>query len=184
MNTHKILLVGASRKILRQLAEVLESQFINVKWTNRYKKVVDEFWDEKFDLIAFGRGIPELEKDKIQGVFSTKNRETIFLTGMAPIVPLLAYQIKAELNEKERHKKLNEFKFDDGREIKLTLALKEKSHVRIVQYSLDFWHRTHVHDFLNAELNEGKYAVTVEKKKKKAYLVIDVDEEEIYIKEL
>lgn len=181
MEKKRILLVGARKKILRQLEETLAGEGFAVKQTHKYKKVVDEFWDEKFDLVAFGRGVPDVEKDKIKGVFSTKNHEAVFVEGMAPIIPLLVYQVKSALAPKDGSKKLKEFKLEQKSEVKLLLEVDKKSHIKVMLYYLDFWYRTHQHCFLNSDLNQGQYSITIEKKRDKAFLVVDVNGEEIYI---
>lgn len=184
-NQKKVLLVGARKGLLKKLAQALEEDGYRVQWTSKHKKVIDDFWKSEFDLVAFGRGVSETDKDKIKGVFSTKNFRTIFIDGMAPIVPLLAYQIKAELNKDEKKKVLAGFSFDkEGNDFKITLELTEKAHVKVVQYHLDFFRRAQTYFFLDTGLNKGPYAITVQKKKAKSFLVVDVNDKEIFIKDI
>lgn len=183
MNQKRVLLIGARAGVLKSLTERLQTEGYHVQWTKKYKKVIDDFWKSEFDLVAFGRGVSEVEKDKIKGVFSTKNSKTIFIEGLAPIIPLLAYQIKSELNKDNEKKVMSGFSLEeDGNNFKIALELSEKAHVKIVQYRQDFFYRTHAYHFLDTELNKGPYAITVERKKSKSFLVVDVNGTEIFIK--
>lgn len=157
----RVLLVGARAAVLAQLAKALRQMGIAAETTHDAAGALPEEL-RGYDAVAFGRGIPEEDRQAVRAACAAAGSRAVFVSGLAPVVPVLAAQIEQALDRGGfAQRQLADLTATDG---KVTVELGAACRVRITAYRLDRFNRTHAHELLDAPLDAGTHTLALDGK--------------------
>ena len=148
----RVLLIGRRAALLAKLAAALRRTGIGAEIT---LDAVGAHAGElrRYGVVFFGRTIRQDERDAVRDAFAKARSDAVFLTGLAPIVPLLVAQVEQALDPTPQ---------DRRRLVRLTarngealVEVASECRVRLAAHRLDRLSRPHTHALHDAPLPPG-----------------------------
>jgi hypothetical protein len=137
-----ILCIGSSRKVLSRLAEELGKEGFHADYLNAYRnrqRVVQQYQDGQYDLIAFGPGVTAADKVALMQEFNVLNPDVRFIEGLAPIAGLVVDQVKQEYHN---YNNRNDIVLDWVHKDELTIRIAHAGSLVIYHYRLSWLQRS------------------------------------------
>jgi hypothetical protein len=148
----RVLLIGRRAALLAKLAAALRRTGIGAEIT---LDAVGAHAAElrRYGVVFFGPTARQDERDAVRDAFAKARSDAVFITGLAPIVPLLAAQVEQALAPTPQ----------DGRRLVRLIArngealveVTSECRVRLASHRLDRLSRPHTHDLFDAPLPRG-----------------------------
>jgi hypothetical protein len=155
---NRVLLIGARERMLRRICIALQKEGFDAKKTIHFRSAYRHFNANHFDLVVFGKGIPNEDKRRLISRFRLQNPQIICLTGVVPIISLLVLQIKSSIRQKSSDQKiLTDFIIDNAGNLKFQATIKDDCHMEIKLLSLRFFFRKKEKQLLSRQLEKGRY---------------------------
>lgn len=188
MNKKRVLSIGKRKGVLKPFTDELIKQGFSACWTNKINRATSDFNGKNFDLIAFGRGVDNENKETIKNTFSRQNPGITFLSGLAPITDLLVAQIKYALfDQSQAEHIIEEFNVSNSGKITFSLTANRPCALEITLYSQNLFFQTKRTTLFKQTIESGNRNILTEKKKTKFrqdFIVVKVNEEIRIIKQL
>lgn len=155
----RVLLIGARAAVLGKLAAALRSIGIGADIAH---DVSDAMPDElmTYGAVAFGRGVPQDERAAVRAAFARAHAHPAYVTGLAPITPLLVAQLEQALDRTPPAQRRLTRLLATPDEARLTVGA--TCRVRLTAYRLDRLHRVHTEEVLDAILDPGTHHVPLD----------------------
>ncbi|WP_067841822.1 hypothetical protein [Amphibacillus sediminis] len=171
----RVLLIGARKKLLIKIGELLNQDGFQSNYTTAVRKV-DEIIlahdASQYDLIVFDQGLAETDLQILQDKFNYQNPQIKLVQWMASIPSLIVDQIKLASHDVIVKSLSFEFLIDNQLQLKGIAP----SHVLIKHYYLNLFQQTKEQIVLNFKLDQGEMVVSLPKKKRNSFIVITVDD--------
>ncbi|MEU1072224.1 MULTISPECIES: oxidoreductase [unclassified Streptomyces] len=157
----RVLLVGARATVLGKLAAALRSIGIGADIAHDVTDVIDEEL-RGYGAVTFGRAVSETERAAVRAAFTRARAHPVYVTGLAPIVPLLVAQVEQALDRTplaQRRLTYLSASPDEAR-----LAVGATCRVRLTAYRLDRLRRVHAQEVLDAVLDPGPHRIPLDER--------------------
>jgi len=189
MNKKTILLIGRRKALLRKLASALDEAGYPAEWTNDMENSSQKFDGSRFSLVAFGRGVSEVNKQVQKKNFSHQNQVMLFVDGLAPIIPLLVDQVNnCFYQHSGKTKPVSAARVESGDKLVLYISLSENSEVEVRIYILDFLFRSHEHHLLKKSFLKGDHRLEVDQssisRQRRKFIVVKANNDVICVQPL
>ncbi|MEU6576625.1 oxidoreductase [Streptomyces sp. NPDC046805] len=154
----RVLLIGARAGVLARLAAALRGIGIGAD-INRDATDVSADELRSYGAVAFGRAVGEAERVAVRRAFERAGADVPFVTGLAPIVPLLVAQIEHALDRGPlRQRRLTHLATADG---SAHIEVTSTCRVRLTTYRLDRLSRTHTREVFDGVLEPGRHRIAL-----------------------
>ncbi|KAB1145016.1 oxidoreductase [Streptomyces luteolifulvus] len=155
----RVLLIGARVAVLAKLAAALRGIGIGADIAHDANDVPAEEL-RAYGAVAFGRAVPQAERDAVRRSFERAGVDVAHVDGLAPIVPLLVAQIQHALDRSplERRRLAGLVAADGEAGVEVTAPCR----VRLTAYRLDRLHRTHTHEIFDGVLEAGHHRIALD----------------------
>ncbi|MEV6547309.1 oxidoreductase [Streptomyces sp. NPDC051597] len=157
----RVLLVGARATVLGKLAAALRSIGIGADIAHDVTDVIDEEL-RGYGAVTFGRAVSETERAAVRAAFTRARAHPVYVTGLAPVVPLLVAQVEQALDRTplaQRRLTYLSASPDEAR-----LAVGATCRVRLTAYRLDRLRRVHAQEVLDAVLDPGPHRIPLDER--------------------
>ncbi|WP_419999621.1 oxidoreductase [Streptomyces boninensis] len=150
----RVLLLGRRAAVLNRLASALRQVGIGADITADIAGT-DAAELRTYGAVAFGRAVPEAQRTAVRTAFAAAHADTTFVTGMAPVIPVLVAQIEQALDRTPpTHRRLTGLTARSG---EVTFRLAEPAAVQLTAYRLDRLYRTRTVPLLDEQLDAGEH---------------------------
>ncbi|MEO3974670.1 oxidoreductase [Streptomyces sp. CAU 1734] len=114
-----------------------------------------------YAVVAFGRAAGEAERAAVRAAFADAGAEPVYVSGLAPVVPLLAAQIEQALDDRraDPRRPLTALTAGDGAAL-LTVAT--ACRVRLTAYRAALFHRTRETPVFAGTLEPGEHRIALD----------------------
>ncbi|MFP3992733.1 oxidoreductase [Streptomyces sp. E11-3] len=155
----RVLLIGARAAVLAKLAAALRIIGIGAEVVQDASGIPPEELST-YGAVAFGRAVTEAQRDTVRAAFDRAGVEVAYVSGLAPITPLLVAQIEHALDRSPvEQRRLTGLTATSGAaEIEVTSTCR----VRLTAYRLDLLYRTHTHDLFDEVLTPGTHHIPLD----------------------
>ncbi|MFF7652213.1 hypothetical protein ACFZCY_20720 [Streptomyces sp. NPDC007983] len=151
----RVLLVGRRAALLARLAAALRRTGIGAEIT---LDAVGAHAAElrRYGVVFFGRTTPQDERDAVRDASTKARSDAVFLTGLAPIVPLPVAPVEQALDRAPLdHRRLVRLAARSGEAL---VEVTTECRVRLAADRLDRLSRPHTHDLFDARLPRASTA--------------------------
>ncbi len=148
----RVLLIGRRAALLAKLAAALRRTGLGAEIT---LDAVGAHAGElrRYGVVFFGRTIRQDERDAVRDAFARARSDAVFITGLAPIVPLLVAQVEQALDRTPPDRRRLVRLAARGGEALVEVA--SECRVRLAAHRLDRLSRPHTLDVYDAPLPPG-----------------------------
>ncbi|MFI0815484.1 oxidoreductase [Streptomyces sp. NPDC021098] len=147
----RVLLVGSRAALFAKLAAALRRTGIGAEITlDAVGAHVAEL--RRYAVVFFGRTIRQDERDAVRDAFARARSDAVFITGLAPIVPLLVAQVEQALDPTPPDRRLIRLAARNGEAL---VEVASECRVRLAAHRLDRLSRPHTHPLHDAPLPPG-----------------------------
>ncbi|MFD9791017.1 oxidoreductase [Streptomyces sp. NPDC059070] len=155
----RVLLIGARAAVLGRLAAALRSIGIGADIAHDVTRASpDEL--TTYGAVAFGRAVPDAERAAVRAAFARARAHPAYVTGLAPITPLLVAQLEQALDRTPfAQRRLLELGANPEEAL---LTVGATCRVRLTAYRLDRLHRLHTREVLDTVLDPGRHRVPLD----------------------
>ncbi|MFK8905842.1 oxidoreductase [Streptomyces sp. YS-3] len=157
----RVLLIGARAAVLGRLAAALRLIGIGADITDGVTDVTGEEL-RAYGAVVFGRAVTEAERAATRAAFTRARAHPVYVTGLAPITPLLVAQVEQALDRTplaQRRLTYLSASPDEAR-----LAVGATCRVRLTAYRLDRLRRVHAQEILDAVLDPGPHRIPLDER--------------------
>ncbi|MGW0823434.1 oxidoreductase [Streptomyces sp. NPDC002845] len=157
----RVLLIGARVAVLAKLAAALRTIGIGAEIAHDAAGVPAEEL-RTYGAVAFGRAVTEDQRAAVRQSFEHAGVEVAYVSGLAPIVPLLVAQIEHALDRSPlEQRRLTRLVAADG---EAGVEVTSTCRVRLTAYRLDRLYRTHTHEVFDGVLETGRHRLALDPK--------------------
>ncbi|MFF5012789.1 oxidoreductase [Streptomyces sp. NPDC001165] len=157
----RVLLIGARVAVLAKLAAALRTIGIGADITQDARAVPAEEL-RGYGAVAFGRAVGEAERAAVREAFERAGVEVAYVSGLAPIIPLLVAQIEHALDRSPlAQRRLTGLVAADG---EAAVDVTSPCRVRVTAYRLDRLYRTHTQEVFDGVLEPGRHRIPLDPK--------------------
>ncbi|MBL1100954.1 oxidoreductase [Streptomyces coffeae] len=155
----RALLVGRRAAVLAKLAAALRRIGIGAEITlDAAGAHPDEL--RKYGAVVFGRAVGRDQRDAVRDACAAARADVVFLTGLAPIVPLLVAQVEQALDRRPFDRRRLTGLHASGTEAVIEVA--SPCRVRLEAHRLDRFSRPRTREVFDGPLGPGTHRLTLD----------------------
>ncbi|NGN66025.1 oxidoreductase [Streptomyces sp. A7024] len=157
----RVLLLGKRAAVLNRLASALRQVGIGAEITADITGA-DAAELRTYGAVAFGRAVPDEQRAAVRAAFAAADADAAFVTGLAPVIPVLVAQIEEALDRTPaERRRLTGLATRDG---EVAFRLLEPTAVQLTAYRLDRLYRTRTEPLLDDLLEAGEHRCALDAK--------------------
>ncbi|MEN7547339.1 hypothetical protein AAG747_05435 [Rapidithrix thailandica] len=159
MKTKKLLLVGRRKEALDRLVMGLTWEGYTVEGTVNVEEVLTNYVPSQYDLVAFGAGVGQKNKQLLKNFFNLNNPNILLLDCPLPVFSLIMDQIKYAFdNQWTKEEFIEEFSYEINTGVQVTFCLKKECNITIRFYQFNHLNGDeHITNILTGFLKEGEH---------------------------
>ncbi|GLF98421.1 oxidoreductase [Streptomyces yaizuensis] len=167
----RVLLVGARRPLLARLAAALRAVGVGADLSRGARGI--PAGSRSYGAVVFGRAVGRRERAAVRERLRTAGAEAVYVSGLAPVVPLLVAQIEEALDRGPGElRRLTALTAGPGQ---AQVEVASLCRVRLVAYRLDRIRRTRQSTLFDGTLPPGRHRIPLDvrttRSRRRAYLV-------------